>query len=191
MKEYQKIEFGNIKTLKDAIESLRNEHDNEKTSIAVFNSDFIEKNVFYSKDNAKNSRPIVIIGEDMKEKLKEKAKLEKDKSDLQEKSWYKNDYRELTKKIEEIESDLTRFANVIKSDIGDTNNDGFTKLHLKKHLLSGAKILNPIKSSEKYEEKLKQFESYKNNPRYEIDFSRILQLPSLLDNEFIITVNLY
>lgn len=189
LKEYQELEFGNIKTPKDAIESLRNEYENEKTSIAVFNSDFIEKNVFQlTPSGKKNSLPILVLGEDMKEKLIEKAKLVKDKTDLQEKSWYKNNYRELTKKIEAIESDLSGFANLIKLNIGDISNDGFTKLHLKKYLTSGANSLNPIKSAEEYEKKLKQFQSYKKNPKQEIDSLGISQLPSLFSNEFILNV---
>ena len=182
-KNYEVIRFGDRDF---SLNQLISEYEDTTRSLAIFNSDYIEKNVFITSSNSKkSSKSIVILGEDMNEELKNKGVLEKQKKDLEEKSWYQNDYAEPRDRIKKIYSDLSDYAKNIKINFGFKDHE-FTKKNLEDVLKN--KNLNSIKSYDDYQKKLEEFNFFQKNPKSEINLNLTSTLPSLFSDKFIAKV---
>jgi wobble nucleotide-excising tRNase len=182
-KNYEVIRFGDRDF---SLNQLISEYEGTTRSLAIFNSDYIEKNVFITSSNSKkSSKSIVILGEDMNEELKNKGVLEKQKKDLEEKSWYQNDYAEPRDRIKKIYSDLSDYAKNIKINFGFKDHE-FTKKNLEDVLKN--KNLNSIKSYDDYQKKLEEFNFFQKNPKSEINLNLTSTLPLLFSDNFIAKV---
>ena len=102
-------------TGQDAITVIRTEYCSEKVAIAVFNQDFIDENVFIEKKT--RGKAIITIGSEQHDLLTQKAQLEKEIKDIENQPYCKNDYKELGKKIKEVQDFLSAKAKIVKDEL--------------------------------------------------------------------------
>jgi wobble nucleotide-excising tRNase len=171
-------------TGQDAITAIRTEYCSEKVEIAVFNQDFIDDNVFIEKKT--RGKAIITIGSEQHDLLTQKAVLEKKIKDIESQSYCKNDYKELGKKIKDVQEFLSTKAKVVKDELYN-GNDSFKKPEFIKKLLQN-QSQSIINDNTDYNEKRESFKKSLDNPEKFQKIEAITEL-EILGNEVLELIN--